>query len=922
MPADPHQARQLFLHAVGKLLPAQWDDYVSEASGDDFELQQQVRRFLQVHREAGSFLEWSADPLIAAVTEVGEAPGTVIGPYKLLEQIGEGGFGMVFMAEQQHPVRRKVALKILKPGMDSRQIIARFEAERQALALMDHPHIARVLDAGQTAAGRPYFVMDLVKGIPITEYCDQAQLATHERLQLFVPVCQAIQHAHQKGIVHRDIKPSNVLVTLRDGAPVPKVIDFGIAKATSGQLTEKTLFTNFAQMMGTPLYMSPEQAGLSELDVDTRSDIYSLGVLLYELLTGTTPFDKERFKEAGYDEMRRIIREEEPSKPSTRLSTLGQAATTLSIQRRSDPRKLSELFRGELDWIVMKALEKDRNRRYETADAFALDVERYLHDEPVLACPPSANYRLRKFSWKHRKVLAVAGAFAMLLTVATGVSLALAIWAHDQRDKALAAAEKERVAKESAQKRLIQIEKGNEILGSIFRDLDPRNEEKEGKPLRRLLGERLEDAASQLKEDVLGAPAAVARLQITLGKSLYGLGYPEKAIPLLLKARDTLTAHAGPDDSDTLTAMNNLALAYRTVGRLDLAIPLNVETLNLMKEKFGPDDRATLACMNNLASAYRNAGKLDLALPLLEETLELRKAKFGPDNPATLKSMSNLALGYQEARKFGLAIPLLQEALERSEARMSPDHPTVIGALNNLALAYIAAGKLHLALPRYEEALQRVTAKLGPDHPNTLITMRNLGGAYQAAGQMDQALALLERAAAGVEKRGFAHEHADRIIAGLTACHEERQEYAQAEAWRRKWLAVLKQKSGSDTVAYAAELTGLGSNLVKQKKWLEAEAVLHEALAIRQRQEADSWTTFSTQSLLGQALLGRQKYAEAEPLLLQGHEGMKSRAARIPKGSRSCLADGVARLVELYDAWGKKDEAARWRVEFESEKSR
>jgi tetratricopeptide (TPR) repeat protein/serine/threonine protein kinase len=358
-----------------------------------------------------------------------ERPGTVIGPYKLLEQIGEGGFGLVFMAEQQEPIRRKVALKVVKPGMDSKQVLARFDAERQALALMDHPNIAKVLDAGQTGSGRPYFIMDLVKGLPITDYCDQNQLAPRERLELFLSVCQAVQHAHQKGIIHRDLKPSNILVTLHDGAPLVKVIDFGIAKALGQQLTDQTLFTNFAQMIGTPLYMSPEQAAFGNVDVDTRSDIYSLGVLLYELLTGTAPFEKERFRKVAYDEICRIIREEEPPKPSTRISTLGQAATTVSTNRKMHPKRLSQLFRGELDWIVMKALEKDRERRYESASAFAADVQRYLHDEPVQACPPSAWYRFRKFARRNRARLALT---ACLLVVVFG-SAGTAVWFAEQK---------------------------------------------------------------------------------------------------------------------------------------------------------------------------------------------------------------------------------------------------------------------------------------------------------------------------------------------------------------------------------------------------------------------------------------------------------------------------------------------------------
>jgi serine/threonine protein kinase/Flp pilus assembly protein TadD len=398
-------------------------EYLDEACGDDADLRARVEELLCAEPVVGNFLQGDSSQLQLAETidePITEHPGTVIGPYKLMEQIGEGGMGLVFVAEQQHPVRRKVALKVIKPGMDTRQVIARFEAERQALAIMDHPNIAKVLDGGATASGRPYFVMDLVKGMPITQFCDDNRLNPRERLELFLHVCEAVQHAHLKGIIHRDIKPSNVLVASHDGKPVVRVIDFGVAKAVGQQLTDKTMYTHLAQLIGTPLYMSPEQAGESSLDVDTRSDIYSLGVLLYELLTGTTPFDQERFKEAGYDEMRRIIREEEPPKPSTRISTLGQAAMTVSTQRKSDPKRLSQLFRGELDWIVMKALEKDRNRRYETASAFAADVQRYLQDEPVFACPPSAWYRFRKLARRNKTGLVIAGLILFFMVLLGG----------------------------------------------------------------------------------------------------------------------------------------------------------------------------------------------------------------------------------------------------------------------------------------------------------------------------------------------------------------------------------------------------------------------------------------------------------------------------------------------------------------------
>jgi tetratricopeptide (TPR) repeat protein/serine/threonine protein kinase len=413
----------LFCGALERSSADERAGYLAAACGQDAELRERIEALLRAHEQAGGFL-WDKsavdDPRATVDDPISERPGTVIGPYKLMEQIGEGGMGLVFVAEQQQPVRRKVALKVIKPGMDTRQVVARFEAERQALALMDHPHIAKVFDGGTTDSGRPYFVMELVKGVPITEYCDQNRVPIRQRLELFVSVCQAVQHAHQKGIIHRDLKPSNVLVMSHDGTPVVKVIDFGVAKAIGQQLTDKTIYTQFAQMVGTPLYMSPEQAGMSSLDVDTRSDIYSLGVLLYELLTGTTPFDKERLREAGYDQMRRIICEEEPPKPSMRISTMGKVATTVSTQRQSEPRQLSKLIRGELDWIVMKAVEKDRNRRYDTTNGLAMDVQRYLNDEPVLACPPSAWYRFRKFAQRNKAALAVASLILLFIAVIGG----------------------------------------------------------------------------------------------------------------------------------------------------------------------------------------------------------------------------------------------------------------------------------------------------------------------------------------------------------------------------------------------------------------------------------------------------------------------------------------------------------------------
>jgi serine/threonine protein kinase/tetratricopeptide (TPR) repeat protein len=469
------RAKKLFSEAVEKP-PAQHSAFLDAACGEETELRTQIDALLQAHDEAGGFLASptlpETDPVTTAESRLAEeTPGSRIGPYKLLEHIGEGGFGSVFMAEQHEPVRRRVALKVLKLGMDTCEVIARFEAERQALAMMDHPNIARVLDAGATDTGRPYFVMELVRGDPVTEFCDHRRLRPRERLELFVQICHAVQHAHQKGIIHRDLKPTNVLVTVIDGRPIPKIIDFGIAKATGSRLTDKTLFTDFRQLIGTPAYMSPEQADASSADIDTRSDIYSLGVLLYELLTGSTPFEAARLRSASYDEVRRIIREEEPDKPSTRMRTLGHrfpggssglggtgreqgssagmavkphagpsmgggSALAIAEHRRTDPASLTRLLRGDLDWIVMRCLEKDRARRYETANGLATDIQRHLSHEPVLAGPPGAAYRFRKFARRHRGALLAVAVIVASLVIGLGLATVGFIQAESQRERA------------------------------------------------------------------------------------------------------------------------------------------------------------------------------------------------------------------------------------------------------------------------------------------------------------------------------------------------------------------------------------------------------------------------------------------------------------------------------------------------------
>ncbi|MFZ4573578.1 MAG: tetratricopeptide repeat protein [Phycisphaerales bacterium] len=879
-----------------------------------------------------------------------EGPGTRIGPYKLLQLIGEGGFGSVFMAEQEKPVQRRVALKVIKLGMDTRQVVARFEQERQALAMMEHPNIARVLDAGATETGRPFFVMELVKGEPIVAYCDRNNLSVQERLELFAQVCNAVQHAHTKGIIHRDIKPSNILVSTQDGRPHTKVIDFGIAKATASKLTEKTLFTEHKALIGTPEYMSPEQAE-GNLDIDTRTDVYSLGVLLYELLTGTTPFEGTALRSAAYAEIQRIIREVEPPRPSTRLSNNTDTIGSVAAQRRSEPRKLGTLVRGELDWIVMKALEKDRQRRYETASGLGMDIMRYLGGEAVLAAPPSTAYRFKKFIRRNRSVVLAGSAVAAALLIGVVAFAWQAKIAGEQRDLAIEAqhaadTQRDRAVKAEGEtsKRAAELKLVADFQADMLARIDPvlaglqlsadiraqfiaslgapegaRTEASIPEAERaaelaafdrqwarinaadaaRNLIDRtvLKPAVASIDAKFKGQPLVDASLRQSVASVYRGLGLFDAALPLLRTALDTRKRVLGEDNPDTLASTNNMGLLFEYQGDLARAEPYLRDSLERFRRVLGNDHRDTLSAINNLGYLLEDLGKLAEAEPLYREALEGRRRVLGNDDSDTLISVNNLGFLLMSQSKPAEAEPYLREAYESRKRVLGEDDPETLVPLNNLGLVLQQQGKLSEAEPFYRKSLAKRRQLLGEEHPQTLTALHNMGFLLSAQGNLAESESHYRDV---LEKRrrllGDRHPHTLASINGLASVLRAQGKLAEAEPLAREVLTSLRTTVGEEHLNTLSSMMNLGALLQAQGKLSEAEPFLREATDKSRRALGDEHqVTLKAIAAMGKLRFDQNRLPEAEAFDVEALEKRR----RVMGDSHPDTLNSVVALGEL-----------------------
>jgi len=744
-------------------------------------------------------------------------PSRIIGPYRLLQLVGEGGMGEVWLAEQTHPVRRQVALKVIKAGMDTAQVVTRFEAERQALALMDHPAIATVYDGGSTPEGRPYFAMEYVKGEPITTYCDRQRLTTQARLELFMHVCEGVQHAHQKGIIHRDLKPSNVLVAIQDDHPVPKIIDFGVAKATAQHLTERTLYTELGVMIGTPEYMSPEQAEMGGLDIDTRTDVYALGVILYELLTGALPFDRKELRQAGFAEIQRTIREKEPPRPSTRITQLGPASTEAARNRHTEPRRLASELLGDLDWVTMKALEKDRTRRYQTANALAADLRHHLSNEPVSAGPPGAVYRTGKFVRRHRFGVWTAAALVLLL-IAFGATMAV--------QAGRIARERDRANQEATASRQV-----SDFLVSLFRVSNPSESKGNAVTAREIL----DKGAARIENDLRQQPLSQARLMHTIGEVYTNLGLYRRAGPMLESALATRRTLLGDQSEEVRLTLQALGVLRWREGSYEESERLLKQAL-AVAERTNPDGVEVAEVLHNLGILYDTQGKPAQAESSLRRALAIGERAGAADNPATARTLNTLANVLWSQGQYAEAEPLFLRSLAQKEKQLGAGHPEVANTLNNLGVLYQTQHKYKEGEPYFLRALAICEKVYGPDHRVVGDSLNNVGSFYEEQKRYPEAQRYYERALAIYEKTlGPEHSDVGIVLHNMANLDRNLGRHAAAEPLYLRSQAIWVKSLGPEHPYVAASLRERGTLCRDTGRWAGAEALYRQALALQEK---------------------------------------------------------------------------------------
>ena len=835
----------------------------------------------------------------------GETTGTVIGRYHLLQRIGVGGMGEVWQAEQKEPVRRRVALKLVKAGMNTREVIARFESERQALALMDHPAIAKVFDAGSTPLGAPYFVMEYVAGVPITDYCDRHRLNTHERLELFVHVCEGVQHAHQKAIIHRDLKPSNILVSEVDGRAVPKIIDFGVAKALTQNLTADTMLTRVGALVGTPEYMSPEQANSSGEDIDTRTDVYSLGIIFYELLAGVPPIE---LRSIAFDELLRRLREDDAPKPSTKIRTQDKTTSTVAAQkRRTEPLALARQMRGDLDSIALKALEKDRSRRYGSPSDFAADIGRYLKNEPVGAVPPSAAYRARKFAHRYRGALVTVCAFVLVLILAASVSIWQSVRATKQRDRADAEAAVAKAVNQFLQQDLLSQASADSQGGAETKpDADVK--------VRTLL----DRAAVQVGKRFASQPLVESAIRRTIGNTYRSLGLFPEAEQHMRRAYELSRDHRGADDLETIEILQDLSAIVSDQGRNAESLDMAKTVFELKTRKLGPEDLTTVLAMQNLGVDYLLQQQYAQAEPLLKKALEIQTHRLGYDNLDTLNTSDSLATLYIFQARHAEADTLLTKGLESYRRLYGPEHPYTLREMYGLGRVLFGEGKYPEAEKLVAQVLSGNQRLKGARHPDTLNTAAMLGQIYTEEDKFAQGTSLLEKTTQDFrETLGPGHPSTLAAEVALGWAYDSHGDLPRAE---QIWQGALQgyRRLGGDGESGAANVGELlGQDLTKQHKYDQAEPLLRQALAFRERADPDKWQRFRAQAFFGATLAGQRKYAEAESQLVSGYEGMRQRAAQIPAAQKKWIRLSGEHIVDLYSLWAKPEQAAQWKAKLQ-----